>query len=289
VRPGILFNSLKLIGLASSLYLYNQPQPSEALAQQQAAPELGQGGVRPQGVGKSPAREIVFVVDTTKSMSEALNSVKEAVSEFLATATITAKERVDAGGSLRTGLLFYRDRKIGTECQLDYVVQWQVLLTENAGFETVSQTLAKLNAAKATTCGSDEEEEAVFDALQRAILDPNWQDSSNRLLVLIGDAGPHPPDDARKNPMRFDRAAILELADRCEVRILAVQIKHDPYQDVSAFELLATGRREDLKGRFVAVPAIPKAIREALNRALWAEWNEKAHIKTGATAKCRLK
>jgi hypothetical protein len=219
------------------------------------------------------ARDIVFVIDTTRSMAEALPPLKEAISEFLAGVRSSVDPRRKNGPSrLRTGLLFYQDRKIGSECRLDYITQWQVPLSADAGPETVGKTIAALNAARTTTCGSDEEEEAVYDAVVQAITHPRWQDGAYRLLALIGDAGPHPPQDG-KNPMKYDQADILKLADQHNIHILAVQIKRDPYQDVSAFQQLSTGRRDDLKGSFVAVSSNPKAIRDAVGRALRAELN----------------
>ena len=101
------------------------------------------------------------------------------------------KSQGEVRENLRIGLLFYQDRKIGTECQLDYITQWRVPLPESAGHETIEQVKTALAAEHQATCGSDEPNEAVFDAISRAVQDPAWKDGTFRVVVVIGDADPH--------------------------------------------------------------------------------------------------
>jgi len=213
--------------------------------------------------------EIVLVVDTTRSMGEWFTPIAKGVADFInkAGTNITAD-------SLRVGLLFYQDRKIGDECQLDYLATWRVQLTEQAGAETIAKTLAALSRESEANCGSDEHEEAVYDALNRAILDPKWSDGSFRVVMLIGDAPPHLPSNEIKNPLRLDQSLIQKYAAEKNVRFISLMIMSDPGQDVSSFRDLALARSDRLVGRFAAVATQASEVRSSVGKTLIDEWRQ---------------
>src|SRR5207248_666663 len=103
------------------------------------------------------------------------------------------------------------------------------------------------------TCGSDETEEAVFDAVNRALLDPAWKDGSLRVVVVIGDADPHWDTSAanyeKKNPLHLTTEGLQKLADQKNVRFITIRIAA-PMEGATQFERLALDRHEALKGRF---------------------------------------
>ena len=55
-----------------------------------------------------------------------------------------------------------------------------------------------------TQCGSDDDAEAVWDGLNRAILDSAWREGSFRVVALIGDSLPHDAGNDCKNPLHLN-------------------------------------------------------------------------------------
>lgn len=233
-----------------------------APAPESSAPSRSSGGI-----------ELVVAVDATFSMVEWFRPTAAAISDFV------AKVKADVGSGelpevVRIGLLMYQDRKIGQECALDFITDWKVLLTETSDSKSADETIAALSNAKVANCGSDEAEEAVFDALNRAILDPQWKDGSFRVVALIGDAPPHGEANERKNPLRLSQAVLHKEADARNVRFIATWIKRDPGTDTSSFQKLAEERRAELRGRFAAINGNPATVQTELGASLWREWTE---------------
>jgi hypothetical protein len=225
---------------------------------------------------KKSGFELVLAIDSTISMQSYFRPTLDAVTDFVGQVEADLK-RGEVREAIRIGLLFYQDRKIGTECTLDYITQWRVPLTENAGAETVDAVKSALATEHEARCGSDEPEEAVFDAVNRALLDPVWKDGSFRIVAVIGDADPHWDTSyanyEKKNPLHLTTKGLLEMADQKNVRLLTNRIVA-PTEGATQFEPLALQRGENLKGRFNRIPADPAQVRQALTAALWKEWSE---------------
>jgi hypothetical protein len=225
---------------------------------------------------KKSSFELVLAIDSTMSMKPYFRATLDAVSDFVSQVQADLNKG-EVKEAIRIGLLFYQDRKIGTECQLDYITQWRVPLTAQSGAETVDDVKTALGAEQEASCGSDEAEEAVFDGINRAINDPAWQDGSFRVVAVIGDADPHfnpsLPIYEKKNPLHLTTQSLHVDADAKNVRLLAMRIVA-PGETATEFDPLALQRREELKGRFQRVPADPIQMRQNLAGTLWKEWSE---------------
>lgn len=207
--------------------------------------------------------DLILVVDATASMEQWFRPTTRALRSFIR--TIRSQT---GGGELQTpfnvGLLFYRDRKAAMDCDIGYLTHWEVDLSDDV--EAVARAL---ESAEEATCGSDEVAEAVYDGLNRAVLDPQWHDSHFKVVLLVGDAPPHPPSNTDKNPLGFSTDTISSMAGERNLRFLTFKIGHD---DTQEFEALASGGDEKTRGRFRAIEPNPSDYEQALLSALTKEW-----------------
>ncbi len=207
--------------------------------------------------------DLILVVDATASMEKWFRPTMRALRSFIR----TLKSEIGSGeleAPFNVGLLFYRDRKSEQDCSIGYLTRWAVDLTSN--IESVGDALEQEREAD---CGSDEIAEAVYDALNRSLQDPKWNDGHFKVVLLVGDAPPHPPGSHSKNPLGFTAEAITEMAGASNVRLLTFKIGLD---DADEFENLAHGGSEEVQGRFRALEPNPLAYEEALLKALREEW-----------------
>jgi len=207
--------------------------------------------------------DLVLAVDATLSMQQWFRPTTEALQTF-----IKAIQRDMGHGELptpfRVGLLFYRDRKIARDCDIDFLTRWGSDLTDNIG--SVIEALAN---AKKATCSSDEVPEAVYDGLIRAIEDPKWSDGHFKVILLVGDAPPHPKTRVEKNPLGLTVEDILERSEARNIRFLTFKIGLD---QTTEFEALAHAGAARTQGRFRAIEPDPARYQQALLGALEEEW-----------------
>lgn len=231
--------------------------------------------VRPQSDGEVSTRaasngqgqlgyDLVLVVDATASMEQWFRPTTKVLRTF-----IRKLEQQIAGGErqapLNVGLLFYRDRKKQPpDCDIGFLTQWEVDLTQKV--EDVARALERASEA---SCGSDEIAEAVFDALNRAIQDPQWHDGHFKVVLLVGDAPPHLPSNQDKNPLGFSVDAITDMSEAQNLRFLTFKIG---LEDVDEFRDVALSVQEEVVGRFRAIEPEPAAYERALLSALEEEW-----------------
>ena len=131
----------------------------------------------------SKPTDVIFVIDVTKSMGNDIDAAKASA------ATI-----VDAIESLttdfRVGIVAYRDHPIPP-----YGITTDVMF-EDYAFSTNKPTIID-NINSLTVSGGADKEEAVFDALLRAIDSSSiggWRTTGvEKILILMGDAPPHDP------------------------------------------------------------------------------------------------
>lgn len=134
-----------------------------------------QSPVRPQQPGVSrPQVDVVFVLDTTGSMSSLLDGAKKKIWEI---ARFIAQGQ--PAPDLRIGLIAYRD------VTDDYVTKFFDLTDDLDG---VYQNLTALSAA-----GGDDYPEHVAKALDEAVHKASWSPRPNalKIIYLVGDAPPH--------------------------------------------------------------------------------------------------
>ena len=133
------------------------------------------GGTPPAGQAQGAQKiEVVFVLDTTSSMTGLIETAKEKIWSIA-----TTMARAEQAPEIRMGLVAYRDR--GDE----YVTRVVDLSTD---LDSMYATLMQFAAV-----GGGDGPESVNEALDGAINAISWsQDSSSyRVVFLVGDAPPH--------------------------------------------------------------------------------------------------
>jgi VWFA-related protein len=160
--------------------------------------------------------DIVFVFDTTGSMSDEIDGVKETCIEF-------AQKLVDKERNYRLGLVTFGDA-------VRAVYRSDDDLTANA--EEFKEWIGKLKAR-----GGGGEKENPFGAIKRA-LRMNFRAGTQKIFILITDAPPHhygdPPDSSVRfsdQDLRVERIATL-LQDQV-VTLYAITMDHDEYRQLA--------------------------------------------------------
>lgn len=125
--------------------------------------------------------DICFVFDSTDSMENFLNNVKRKISNL----STTIKDLVP---SARIGLVTYRDTGL-RDPGLGFVTK---ALQLSYGTRLLKGFLEEIEPE-----GGGDVEEAVDEGLSTAINGLNWKEKSVKIILLIGDAPPHPEDMTR--------------------------------------------------------------------------------------------
>jgi len=214
--------------------------------------------------------DLVLVVDSSLSMGKYFRPTMQVLETFVKHVRQSTEAEVLI--PLRIGLLFYRDRKSKKKnCDLGYVTQWAQHLTSD-----VNQVIEVLNHAQSTWCNSINVEEAVWDGLNRAIVDTAWKRNHFQTIILIGDAPPYPKDDLENNPMQFSVAYLHKKAKEGDKRIRFLTFKIGRHNDKSSkkFKELALATEEASKGRFNFVAkADLSQFQQNLRDVLIKEWD----------------
>jgi len=158
--------------------------------------------------------DVVFVIDTTRSMQPYIDQTKQAVAEM--TQRFTAQLK----GKVRFGLVGYRD-SVTAAPKLEYTAK-------NFTPELVeSEALVKLlsDDAKATPVGSLDYAEEVFAGVNEA-LRSHWTEGALRFLVLIGDASSHPRGHLQ-NTTGKDETDLRREAEDLHVHLLAMHLQDE--------------------------------------------------------------
>ncbi len=199
-------------------------QLAAAVPQKRGADTLDDEGYRSQARTERGAQQgarvediqvdIVFAIDTTRSMQPFIDMTKEAVIKMVKSFSQDTAQR------FRFGLVGYRD-DIQTVPELEYDVQ-------NFTPELVSgEPLIQLLDAefKATTVGSLDYAEEVFAGVDTA-LRSSWRENALRFVILIGDASAHPKGHEQNTTGKDANDLRLE-ADDAQVHVLAIHLQ-DP-------------------------------------------------------------
>jgi hypothetical protein len=207
--------------------------------------------------------DLILVVDSTASMQKWFQPTTQVLDQF-----INSVKQQTGSGELRTpfrvGLLLYRDRKAVPDCDIGYLFHWEAELTED--IPAVSRSLS---GAEEASCGSDEVAESVYDALSRAMQDPKWNDGHFKVVLLLGDAPPHPPANKDKNPLGLDVDDITKMMEERNVRLMAFKLG---LADDAEFKAMALSGNDAIQGRFRALEPDSAAYKNALLAALNEEW-----------------
>jgi len=119
---------------------------------------------------KGKTLDLVLALDTTESMYDDMPALKRRIMPFL-------KSHTEKFLKYRVGLLFYKD----------YMDEY---LVKPYPFSN-KLSVIKRNIDSMHVSGGRDIPEAVFEALYASIHSYRWQ-ADSRLIVLIGDAPPHP-------------------------------------------------------------------------------------------------
>lgn len=124
--------------------------------------------------------EVMFVIDTTQSMTPLLEGMKEVVKSVVT--TLAGNPRLK--GSFRFGLVEYQDATPGlTPANLV-----SPLTGDLDGF------LSKIQPLRVAPHGSEETKEDVLAGLKMAIERGGWDKVSSKHIILLGDASAHIKD-----------------------------------------------------------------------------------------------
>jgi hypothetical protein len=188
--------------------------------------------------------DIVFAIDSTSGMGKYFTPTTEVLQSFMK----HVQKHARVGNHkipLRMGLLFYRDRLVAQEnCNMGFLSKWGKPLTSD-----IDGVIRVLKEAEETDCDSEEEAEAVLDALDRIFGDVQWRDNSFKIIILVGDAPPH-PSDSPKNPAKLTVPIIIKEADERLIRFLTFKLGNDD----KAFKQLALYRKRNNQGRYSNIP-----------------------------------
>lgn len=227
------------------------------------APQPNPEGAKPAGGPTTLGYDLILAVDSTHSMQAWFKPTTEVLRSFVS----SIRSQLGTGevrSALNVGLLFYRDRKITQDCDIGYLTEWAADLSGD-----IDRVLHALETAQETRCGSDEIAEAVFDGLSRAVQDPPWNDGYFKVVLLVGDAPPHPPSNRDKNPLALSVESITKMSSERRIRFLTFKIGHD---DKEAFESLAFSGPSGVRGRFTAIEPDIGAFQRELLAAMQREW-----------------
>ena len=163
---------------------------------------------------QSVKTDIVFVVDTTRSMQPFIDMTRDAV------AAMTKKFSAETADRFRFGLVVYRD-SLDAAPNLEYLTR--NLTPELVDGEQLVQLLEKEGGA--TAVGSVDYAEEVFAGVDVA-LRSKWRDGALRFVILLGDASSHPKGHPQ-NKTGKDETDLRREYDDAQVHLFAIHLQ-DP-------------------------------------------------------------
>jgi hypothetical protein len=152
--------------------------------------------------------DLVFVIDTTSSMQPFLDHARRAANSLVGTLATLVED-------LRVGVVAYRDK--GDE----YLTR--VLELSDDRYEILN-FLWSLRAA-----GGGDAPEAVADGIHVAVEKAGWRSRAHRVLVVIGDAPPHPQDWTR---LKADVNRFVRKADQVPGAVVSAIYTGPPHEQI---------------------------------------------------------
>ncbi len=162
------------------------------------------------GIENKSDLDLIFAIDATGSMKNDLEKLKKDLMPVL-------KDIFGENTLARIGLLFYRDYG-DTFRYMDLPVKCYSF-TNN--FTTFSKNL---NSIKIYGKEGGDIPEAVYEAIYAASEFYNWRTTAQKLVILIGDAEPHP---APRGSGKYSKEYVLGLADSKDIKIRSILLPQD--------------------------------------------------------------
>ncbi|MCG5502195.1 vWA domain-containing protein, partial [Ectothiorhodospira lacustris] len=200
--------------------------------------------------------DIVFVIDTTRSMQPFIDMTREAVIRM------TRQFTDETTGRFRFGLVTFRD---STEVipALEYVTRnhTPTLVDGNTLVELLG------NSARATQVGSLDYAEEVFAGVDTA-LRSQWREGALRFMIMVGDAGSHPKGHPQ-NVTGKDETDLRRELDDAQIHLLSIHLQdpraaEDHPIAQAQFGRLSRIRGDESRSALEAVNAFDEAEYQAL-------------------------
>lgn len=154
--------------------------------------------------------DVVFAIDATGSMKDDINKLKEELTTKLI--SILGEET-----ETRLGLLFYRDYG-DTYKYMNLPVR---VFQFTSNFTTFSRNL---NSIKILGKEGGDIPEAVYEAMYASVKFYDWRDNAQRLIILIGDAEPHPTP---RGTGKYSREYVMGFAKEKDVKIRSILLPRE--------------------------------------------------------------
>ncbi len=225
---------------------------------------------------KDAKTDIVFVIDTSRSMQPFIDMTRTAVAQM------TQKFSAETADRFRFGLVVFRD-SLEVAPQLEYV-------TRNLTPELVSGgQLAELleKDGKATAVGSVDYAEEAFAGVEMA-LQSKWRDGALRFVIFIGDASSHPKGHAQ-NTTGKDETDLRREYDDAQVHLFAIHLQdpraaEDHARALAQFTHLARVRGDDTSAAIKEINAFEEDQYRMLVEHLTSRINDQLTVVTGGKA-----
>ena len=217
--------------------------------------------------------DIVFVIDTSRSMQPFIDMTRAAVAQM------TQKFSAQTADRFRFGLVAFRD-SLDVAPQLEYVSR--NLTPELVSGEKLVEILDK--DGKATAVGSVDYAEEAFAGVEMA-LQSKWRDGALRFVIFIGDASSHPKGHAQ-NTTGKDEVDLRREYDDAQVHLFAIHLQdpraaEDHPKALAQFTHLARVRGDDTSAAIKQINAFEEDQYRVLVDHLTSRINDQLTLITG--------
>jgi hypothetical protein len=222
---------------------------------------------------KDAKTDIVFVIDTSRSMQPFIDMTRAAVAQM------TKKFSAETADRFRFGLVVFRD-SLDVAPQLEYVTR--NLTTELVSGEQLVEILDK--DGKATAVGSVDYAEEAFAGVEVA-LQSKWREGALRFVILIGDASSHPRGHAQ-NTTGKDETDLRREYEDAQVHLFAIHLQdprasEDHARALAQFTHLAGIRGDGASAAIKEINAFEEEQYSVLVEHLTSRINDRLTVATG--------
>lgn len=158
--------------------------------------------------------EILFVIDNTASVEKVKSHIESAMN------TVVEKSREVAGSSLKIAISFFND-------DLDHGGNQIPVLTQSLLDQQEFQMALLDRLRNISAMNGGDAPELVFEGVRQSIANAGFSDLSQKLVVLIGDAGDR---DSTENAID-QLLPYFDLGNACPIGFLAIRLPLDPMLD----------------------------------------------------------
>lgn len=154
--------------------------------------------------------DLVFVIDATGSMKNDMDKLKQDL-------VLSVQKKLNENSNTRIGLLFYRD--YGDN------FNYKNLPVKFYDFTNDFNVFQKnLNSIKILGREGGDVPEAVYEAIFSASEFYSWRENSNRQIILIGDAEPHPIPRGTK---KYSKDFVMKKVSEDNIKIHTILLPKD--------------------------------------------------------------